>query len=507
MKMYDFDTEPIFKYLTEGNAPIYRAIARFLYEKRTKQDSNTTLNKILEMLKQNSGEDEEFDEIRLKEILRRMENWEVIQSEKTKGKGLTIAEWNRNRFTYHLTKAAIEIESLLIRLDEPDQALISGLKSRQFNLLLRNLEIFKNTKPRHFSSREKTMEVWSGVFDTFKELQTNALNYLSHIERAEKADLFNTEAFLEFKDNIMQYLGAYITELSRNKYGIRTMLMSIPDVHVEEYVDSILDDNKANALLYEDYSTETMRSSLIEKWNEMKVWILGSGYTRSDIEKLEERTNEAIGMIVAYAKRHSEAKNTASRIQDYKTLTRRFKECGSIENAHKLFAAVMGASHSRSLFAPHDIEVQTDGVFTSGEEIWSTGVGVFYIPNMSRSGPRRERKNIIIRDNAEQQKQITMENIKRRKAEEEEVKRLIKDGRIVLAETEVLKPHQRKSILRWLNKSVQQRLGKQNAKKYYRTEMGLKFRVIYRSNQKRVPIQCTDGVLYGPDIILEFEGD
>ncbi|OIJ16515.1 TIGR02677 family protein [Anaerobacillus alkalidiazotrophicus] len=507
MKKYDFDIEPIFKYLTEGNAPMYRSIARFLYEKRTKQDSNATLNEILEMLKLNNFESEELDETRLKEILRRLENWEVIHSEKTKGKGLTIAEWNRNRFSYRLTKAAVEIESLLIRLDEPDQALISGLKSRQFNLLLRNLEIFKNTIPRHFSSREKTMEVWSGVFDTFKELQSNALNYLSHIERAEKADLFNTEAFLEFKDNIMQYLGAYINELTRNKYGIRTMIMSIPENHVEEYVDSVLDENKANALLYEDYSPETMRSTLLDKWYDLKTWFLGSGYTRSDIEKLEDRTNEAIGMIVAYAKRHSEAKNTASRIQDYKTLTKRLKESGSIENAHKLFAAVMGASHSRSLFASHDIEVQNDGVFISGEDIWKTGVGVFYIPNMSRSGPRRERKNIIIRDASEQQKLITIENMKRRKAEEEEVKRLIKDGRIVLAETEVLKPHQRKCILKWLNKSLQQRLGKKNAKKYYRTEMGLKFSVIYRSDEKRVPIQCTDGVLYGPDIILEFEGD
>jgi uncharacterized protein (TIGR02677 family) len=504
MKKYDFDTEPIFKYLTEGNAPIYRSIARFLYEKRSKQDSNTTLNEIFEMLKQNS--DENIDEIRLKEILRTLETWEVIQSEKTKGKGLTIAEWNRNRFTYHLTKAAVEIESLLIRLDEPDQALISGLKSRQFNLLLRNLEIFKNTMPRHFTSREKTMEVWSGVFDTFKELQSNALNYLSHIERAEKADLFNTEAFLEFKDNIMQYLGAYITELTRNKYDIRTMIKSIPDNHVEDYVDSIIDENKANTLLYVDYSPETMRSSLLDKWNEIKIWFLGSGYTRSDIEKLEERTNEAIGMIVAYAKRHSEAKNTASRIQDYKVLTKRFKECDSIEDAHKLFAAVIGVSHSRSLFTPYDIDVQQDGVFTSGEDIWKTEVGVFYIPNMSRSGPRRERKNNIIRDTAEQQKKITIENMKRRKAEEEEVRRLIKDGRIILAETEVLKPHQRKSILKWLNKAVQQRLGKQDPNKYYRTEMGLRFRVIYRSNQKRVPIPCTDGVLYGPDIILEFEG-
>ena len=75
----------------------------------------------------------------------------------------------------------------------------------------------------------------------------------------------------------------------------------------------------------------------------------------------------------------------------------------------------------------------------------------------------------------QQRNYIMMEKIKRRRAEEEDVKRLIKDGRIVLADTEILKPHQRKTILKWLNKSARQRQGKKDAKKYYRTEMGFSF--------------------------------
>ncbi|MBW7474312.1 TIGR02677 family protein [Paenibacillus oenotherae] len=506
MKNYNFDSEPLFKYLTEPRAPIYRAIARFLYEKHNRQDSSTTIDEIQELLTRNVIDSEDFDEARVKEALRSLEKWEVIETEKTKGRGMTIAEWNRNRFTYRLTKAGIEIETLLIRLDEPDQSLLSGLKSRQFNILLNKLELLKNTQARYLS-RERMMEVWSSVFDVHKELRTNASSYLYHIQKAEKADLFNTEAFLEFKDNIMQYLGAYIMELKRNKHSIREMIKSIPDSHIEDYVDTMLKENKVNALLYEDYSPDEMRVSLLEKWRELQTWFLGSNGSMSDIEILEERTNEAIGMIVTYAKRHSEARNTASRIQDYKILAGLFKQSGSMENAHKLFAAVMGASNSRSLFSPSDIEIQSDGKYINGEDIWKTNIGVFYLPNMSRTGPRRERNNSVIQNNDEQQKYIMIEKIKRRKAEEEDVKRLIKDGKIVLANTEILKPHQRKTILKWLNKSVKQRQGKKDAKKYYRTEMGFKFKVTYRSDNKRVPILCTDGVLYGPDIILEFEGE
>lgn len=501
MEKYQLEPIKAFKYVTEPNSYIYRPIVRFLYNKRMGFELyNTTIGDIYRLLAENNIIDENYSEFNLQESLGRLEEWEVIKSRQEEQSGMTIEEFKKKRYTYQITDLGVEIESLLIRIDELDEQLVGNLDSRQFSLLLKHLERFRDIEPTPFLSPERISEYWTSVFDTHKTLRKNASDYLYHIQEAEKANLFNSELFLEFKDKFMQYLGTYISELERVKFKIYKVINEIKESHVNKYIDALIEGNKPNSFLQENYSEEKLRVSLKNRWMELKVWFLGTGGSRSDIEVLSDSTKEAIRIIVTYANRLSDASmNTKNRISEYQSLARKFKNCSSLKGAHELYATAFGVSHSRSLYAPEEITIVENGKYTNEDEIWNTNIKPIKIPNMGNRGPRGSSKASAIKNNKHKQQQKIIESIEKKREEERKIMELIKDGRIILADIkEPLEPFQRKTILKWLTRTAKLRL-KKTIKSSIRTETGMTIRVRYRS-KNMIVIPSKDGVLRGPDI-------
>ncbi len=507
MNGYQLDSIKAFKYVTEPNSYIYRPIVRYLYNKHMGfEHYSTTIGDVQEMLLKNNIEEQTYLDSNLQELLNRLEEWEVIKSKQEKQSGMTIEEFKKRRYLYQITDLGLEIETLLIRIDELDEKLVGSLDSRQFSRLFKHLEKLSDIDAKYLSSHDLVSEIWSNVFDTHKTLRTNASSYLFHIQEAERANLFNSELFLEFKDTFMQYLGTYISELDRVKFKLFKLIKEIEDSHVEKYIDVLIDFSKPNSLFQENYSEEKLRISLKNKWIELKAWFLGVNGSSSDIDVLSDKTKEAIRLIVTYANRLSDSKmNTKDRLVEYQTLAKQFKNCGSVNEAHRLFGAAFGASHSRSLYATEKIEIIENGDYSNVDEIWNTGIKPLKTPNMGNRGPKGKSKASAIKNNRLEQQRRIMESLEKKRDEEQKVKELIKDGKIVLSEITIpLEPFQRKVLLKWLMRTTNLRMGK-SQKNIFRTETGLTLSVRYRSKEMIV-IPSKDGDLRGYDIEFIVEG-
>ncbi|MFF2755593.1 TIGR02677 family protein [Psychrobacillus sp. NPDC058041] len=506
MENYQFDVVKSFKYLTEPNAYIYRAIMKFLYDKHRQFETfGATLKDIHQMLLAYKVVAEDFSLSRVEESMKALENWEAIRSHQSQEKGLSLEERKKKRFIYRITDVGVEIENLLSRLVELEETMIISMDSRKFIKLYRHLEIFKDYEP--IFPNETVIEVWKNVFDVHNDLVKNAAWYLSQIQEAEKTNLFNTELFLEFKNNFIQYLGTYITELNKNKYKIIRLLESVSDEHIIRYIDKIIEFNRPLSIFREDVSEERMKFNYQNMWVKLKDWYLYKGDTMSEVERLSNKTNEAISMIVSYANRLTDTMtNSQSKLDDYRSAAARFKDCSTVKDAHKLFASIFGAAHSRSIYAKDMLDIVEDGNFTSVEEVWGTSSTPLEIPNMSNRGPKGTTKQRTMNDNKAKQREQLLEKMKERKEEQDKLAKLIKDGKIIFSELDVLEPYQRKVILKWLSRSPD--LRKTNNKKSipFRTETGLLFRVQKRSENK-IQVTCTDGTLTSPDIEIIFEGE
>jgi uncharacterized protein (TIGR02677 family) len=507
MNKYHLDPVKAFKYVTEPNAPIYRAIMRFLHEQHIRLKHYTmTAEHIYQMLKENEIIDEtKHTYSHLQEWLNSLETWEAIQSRQNEQQGNTIPEWKKRRYLYQITDLGVEIEELLTRIDYLDEKLMSNLESRKFSLLLKNLEQLRDQNPKYIESNEKVHEIWSNVFDIHKELRSNSSNYLYHIHEAERKDLFNSMLFLEFKDMFIQYLGKYITELNRLKYRLAKTIQSISDEHVELYIQILVETNRPKSLFNENFSPEKLETTLRNRWKEVQAWFLGIDGSTSDIEVLTMKTREAIRIIVAYANRLTDSiESSQSRIDDYRSLANMFLQSDSLKSAHTLFSTSFGASHSLSLQVNEEMDVVESGEFSTPDEIWHTNKTPYQVPNMSNRGPKGITVATKIKNNKKEQQRRTIEQLESRREEEQKLKELIQGGKIILADVKELEPFLRKIILKWLMRTTKLRTSKNKILKPFETETGLTFRVRYRSKD-RIRVKCEDGVLIGPDIELIFE--
>jgi uncharacterized protein (TIGR02677 family) len=506
MKKYNFDVIKVFKYVTEPKAYIYRAIMRYLYDKHIRFETYTaTFSDIYSMLLENEVINEDYNESNIHEAIRSLETWEAIHSRKDKQRGMTIEEFKSSRYTYQITELGTEIEELLIRIDELDEKLMTGLNSTKFSLLLKYVTTFREIEPRYLSSNDKILEIWSNVFDTHKALRNNATNYLYLIQEAERQNLFNSELFLQFKDSFIQYLGTFITEMTNVKNNIIREIKCIDDSHIQKYIDALIEANKPNSILNENYSVEKLETTLWNKWNELRVWFLGYNGSASDIDILGEKTAEAIRMITSYANRLSDLlTGSQSRIEDYRVLAKKFITIPSIEEAHLLFGSAFGVSHSRSLYSPEKVESNLSGKYSNDGEIWYTDLKPIQTPNMGNRGPRGKSRASIIKNNKKQQQLQLIAKLEKRREEEVKIKELIKDGKITLASLDKpLESFQRKVLFKWLARTSKTR--KSGISSPIRTETGLVVRVRYRSND-RIKILSIDGVMTGPDVEFIVEG-
>lgn len=503
MENYHLETMDTFKYITEKNAYIYRPIVRYMYNKHIRLDHNgVSIQEIYKFLKSEQILSESFTEIEVQEWMNRLEIWEVVYSQQEKQKGMTIEEFKRKRYLYQMTALGLEVEALLIRLDEMDERLVGQLDSKQFEKLFIALEIFSIIEPTKSITAEKITELWNNVFETYKRLRKNAADYLYIIQEAEKKNLFNTELFLEYKDNIMRYLGTFVTELERRKYKLIKLVLSIEDDHIQKYVEALIHVNKASVILYDDYSEERLRANLTNKWLDMKRWFVGASNSVSDIDILGEKTRDAIRLIVTYANRLSDSMaNAQNRINDYKTLARKFIETNSGKDAKKLYVCAFGAEQGRSIYVNENLPLTEDGRFTTADDIWPTEIRPYTVPNMSNRGPKGGSKSTSLRNNRLEQQRLVMETLRKQREEEEKLMALFTDGKITMSEIGgLLDSSQRRILLKWLDRTSKKKDG------ILRTSTGMKVRV-NRINKRRVSVTCSDGILHGYDVEFEIQGD
>lgn len=498
----------IFKYITEDNAEYYRAIMRFFHGKYQKFDHfNTTVDDVYRFLKERKLLEEKHTPHMVESWLRRLEMLEAVQSQRDKKSGNSIKEYLQTRSLYQITDLGVEIEELLIRIENLDDALLSQLDSRDFARLKHFLTKFKEADPLRLK-QEEISDMWNNVLNTHKKIKDSASSYLMHIQKAEQTNLFDSILFVEFKDTFMKFLVHYITELDYNKKAICSIVEEVPGGHVQDYIMELLKMNRVNMFFNQDYDEVNVQRRLERQWEELRIWYTGQQDARSDIDVLKTKTEEAIEMIMRYATRLSNTGGQAqSRLDDYRNLAIKFNQTENIEEAHRLFASVFGVEQSRSLIGESTFVATADNTYVNAVQVWEAA---FLEPVETRffgirSGARKKKINAIANSN-QLKKERMEERLIERKNEEAMIRSMIVDKKMVFRDFHILQPFQRKILLKWLKRTSRQVLFKEKDVILLKTDIGMKFSIRKLSND-RVSVRCTDGVMMMPDLEFTYEGE
>lgn len=480
------------RYLTAENVDRYRVIVRLFYEK-------------YEKMKYWLYQEEVWNEMRAlprfsfytmemcQQDLASLTAWgnlDTIQDTRHAG---TIEEFKNKKYSYQLTQTAVEIERMVIRLENIQY---EG-SSLEPTLLERIASAVSEIPEIAVMDPERVSGWWKNFQQDFKRLNQNYMDYMHELNSVKAENMMQTEAFMLFKDRMIEYLRSFIKSLQRVIPVIEKRLSELDRSALNQILESVVQYEKTVPRFEEVFDENQFRENINGQWQNFEEWFLRSDEADSQVSVLFETTNEMIRKMTRYAARISEQSNAgANRREEYLKLAQIFGQCATIEEAHRLSACVFGIEkpfHIKGNFAR-----ETDSI-NSG--VYDEPAGMVTVQPRTRTFRGRSSRTTVA-DHSRAKKE-TREAVLLQIAEEETLlQSFITGNKLVfeeLGKNGSLTPEIRDRFLTWLARGLE---GNETIAK---TEDGKLYHIEKPEKAKRCILHCTDGDFDMPAYVIVFE--
>lgn len=474
-------------YLTAQNVHRYRTILRHFYRQHQQLNYWLTLEDIADFMNREPCF-ATYSREQCEQDLSALVQWKNLLATQDVGKVQTIEEFKNRRFRYQLSPYTIEIERLTIKLES-----ISGVGgSLEANLLERIAGCVRQIPELEKENASTIHSRWQDLSLDFGRLNDNATDYIASLQRGKLDELLNTQAFLTYKDGIIEYLRNFIKELQRFGPIIESLLKQVDPKTLETVLNQVLAYEKSIPRVDHEVSFDELRSEIHGQWRSLNTWFCGSFSRESEASRLLGITNGIIRRLTRLAYRLAETQNSlVSRRRECLHLAELFAQCQNLDEAHRLSAAILGPAHTRHLSG--EFVRQTDSQL---ESVWEEAP--FVVPLKPRVRGFRERLQMEAIESRGVEKQRTLEHYLRLQQEERSVlEQYTQDAIIDFASLPEIEPHVRVTLLRWIGKAMG------NKKRMGYTEDGRTYQVFIHP-KKRITLRCQDGNLEMPAIRLHF---
>ncbi|ACV57677.1 conserved hypothetical protein [Alicyclobacillus acidocaldarius subsp. acidocaldarius DSM 446] len=473
-----------FKYLHAENVSRYRLIMRIFYENHMKLRywlrPLDVHGAVLE-----TGLIQGYTIEQCEQDLQMLHEWGNLECQQDKAKSTSIEEFKKKRFRYQMTAVAVEIERLLDALEQV-QGYGGELDAGPLEIIARLLrDIY------HRAGEMRPAEdfaLWKELQDRFRRLHENAVDYYAQISSTKAEALMQTAAFLTFKEDLRRYLQRFALGLQQFGAQIEGMLRALSPAAVEGFLSSVTQGEMEVPNLEDRRGFDERMAAHREEWASLAAWFMGSDGDESEVVKLERATKEAIGRVVRQALALQEqARAGVSRRRDLSYLARWFMRLQSIEEAHRLGAAVFG------LYAPRHFQGEPPRSTDSADcSMWEEAPILRALSPKTR-GPRQRLAVSPVKDRATQ-KAKAMEAWRQAQASARDIeRRWLREGTFAIADFDELTVEDRGLLLQWVSRALSK------ADRRFRDPEGYQIRVEVPQNGERHRISFPDGVMEMPN--------
>lgn len=421
------------KYLSQENTPRYRQIMKFLFNKYEEAEYWLYKEEIYDEVKNNIDDYTEEECERDLEFL--LNNGSITRLQDTKNIN-TINDFKFHNFRYQITDKAVVIERMTTELEEIEVK-VASLEPRLFERISNGI---KKLVDIYNLNEEQIYNLWLDINNDFKNLNEHYQDFLKKFHEVKTEELLQSEAFLEFKSSVINYINDFINSYIKNSTLIKKNLLEINDDKVKYLMDSLISYQKKVPKLSLEFDYEKLQKVNHGKWMSLVKWFIG-GTAQSEGERLLEATQRVIQKIYKYAASLIELHgNMINRKEEYKHICNLFDKLDDINEAHKLSSSIFG------VFTCNHYKMSS--LLNTDSLIKSYDVPSLEIPiNMiSKEYKFKPITQIIIDKSREKEKILEeakiAENIRKAK-----IKNLIKTGKIDLSNKIELDELERRYVL------------------------------------------------------------
>lgn len=459
------------KYLAQENTMRYRLIMRFFFTKYEETEYWLYKEDVYAALKDN------IEDYTIEECERDLEfllnNNSLTKLQDTQNIN-TINDFKYHNFRYQMTDKAVVIERMTIELEEIEVK-VASLEPRLFERINHLIGKFVDI---YNQDENKIYEIWIDINNDFKSLNEQYQDFLKKFHEAKTEELLQSEAFLEFKSSMINYINDFITSYIKSSTNIKQNLLQIDDEKVKYLMDSLVSHQKKAPKISPEFDYEKLRKVNFGKWQSLRKWFVATNGI-SEGERLLEATQHVIEKIYKYASSLMELHgNMINRKEEYKHICHLFDKASNIENAQALSQSIFGIITTN--------HYKATSLLNTESLIKSYDVEPIEIPISTRITEYKiKTTNMQVINKSNEKELILREAMKQDQLRKRKINNLIKNGTIDLKGKIELDTLERRYVLK-LIENYHSKIAKE-------TEFGYTYYIDYYNPEDKCQIVSPDG--------------
>ncbi len=319
-------------------------------------------------------------------------HWGVLEAYNDNSDVATLADFHRRRLQYQLTAAGEAAEdasrSFLSQLNRRitlDAAALGRIHDH-----LAELRVLVQTEP---IDGEKAFGTLRQIVADVEDLTTRAQSFFRWLHEQTESRRSDLDAFLEYKERLIEYLTEFVGELVIRGARIADVL-TLLDPAVPRLLDSVTFEQTRSSYDAADPTGRSMREEALalwrKRWRGLRRWFLDDASVLAQSRQLQAAARAAIPRVLALAQQQRLRQGSKSdRAADFRELATWFAEAEDDRSAHRLWRAAFGLSAARHLTVDAARLQDEDADPTSADTSWADARPVVIDPQLRKSGRER----------------------------------------------------------------------------------------------------------------------
>lgn len=338
------------------------------------------------------------------DALIQLEEWGNLAATHDTADVATVEEFYRARFLYQLSTAGEAAEKALQAYSQ-HLGQRGELKAAALRDIAQHLEQLQVAMLNPESlDPALAHRVLQSLVDRFQELTSRAQTFLRTVQRPLELHSLQTEAFLTFKSQLIEYLERFVSELVISTNQIAERILSLDQLGVGRALELATAHDLADDILATPEIKAAKAQQWQHRWEGLRLWFIGSLDRASQSELLRARARAAIpALLTALASLNDRRASRVDRAAEWTTLAGWFAEAASDDDAHRLWRSAFALHSARHLHIDQATLDARDVAEESPKISWLEARPIAISPQLRLTGrhsPRGPTRSIVDRSEA-----------------------------------------------------------------------------------------------------------
>lgn len=499
-----------FAYLSTPNALVYRRVMRALMAQKERFTVHVRPEEIVAALRGDGGAP--VEEGAVTEALERLAQptWGNLLAFPDSSRVTALEDFYRRRMLYQMSRQGEAAERALAQYDAAlgTRGALQSVALEDIVVLLTNL---RDTVAARAAGepvdRALTHQALRSLRDRFVELAENAVAFMGSMQRTIDLHDADVEAFLAYKEQLIEYLERFIHDLLTRGAAIAELLASIPPDGVDFLAATAAEREAADAAPGEAEAARARASATwLRQWSGLTEWFISTPARESESKLLRSRARAAIPALLAVVRAlHERAGGRTDRTQDFLTLARWFAVLPDDAARHRLWRLAFALAPVRHLSVTPATEEAWAAADLGNATPWADAPALEISPQLRRSGSYERRgKAARVADRTEAKRMLT----ERARHEAEQTaaarRRILTDGPRPLSAFGELDPEAFRLFLGLLGDALAAMGPRATTVQVHTSDGELTVTLTRIAGAATMTITTPDGDLTGPDHLVDI---